>query len=110
MREFICTAFLMKEPRILRFKRLRDRQTDRPTDQPTDRPTDRRTDTTSYRDARTHLKIDDKFQQFLSLNELYFLVILDSRLCVGTSRLGLEPASAFDWIVRFWDFFSNSTN
>ena len=36
MREFICTAFLMKEPRILRFKRLRDRQTDRQTDQPTD--------------------------------------------------------------------------
>ena len=40
MREFIDTAFLMKEPRILRFKRLRDRQTDQPTDQPTDKPTD----------------------------------------------------------------------
>ena len=31
--------------------------TDGPKDGPTDEPTDRPTDTTSYRDARTHLKI-----------------------------------------------------
>ena len=57
VRKFIGTDFLMKEPRIMRFKRLRDRQTDRQTD----RPTDRRTDMTSYRDARTHLKNDLAF-------------------------------------------------
>ena len=31
----------------------------RVTDGPTDRPTDRRTDTPSYRDARTHLKMEN---------------------------------------------------
>ena len=46
--KLVGAGFGMKEPRILRFKRLRDG--------PTDQPTDRRTDMTSYRDARTHLK------------------------------------------------------
>ena len=42
----------------LQFKKNALR-TDRRTDGPTDRPTDRRTDEPSYRDARTHLKIEE---------------------------------------------------
>ena len=46
--------------RFAHFKRLHSRPTDRPTDQPTNQPMDM----TSYRSARTHLKI--------SLNDLVF--------------------------------------
>ena len=44
--------------KIINFPVFDESVTDGPTDGRTDRPTDRRTDRPSYRDARTHLKIE----------------------------------------------------
>ena len=42
------------------YESVTDGRTDGRTDRPTDRPTDGRTDITSYRDARTQLRITRK--------------------------------------------------
>ena len=52
--------------RFAHFKRLRDRPTDRPTNRPTNRPTDM----TSYRSARTHLKMR-KFSHKYDIDQLF---------------------------------------
>ena len=61
------------------------------TDRPTDRPTDKRTDTTSYRDARTHLKMV-KWGQFS-----FFRLLITSEQLI--------PLKKEIWITKIFQNF-----